>query len=1026
MVWQLWKHGNPVNPAGITQGRGCTHMTIAGVTHPKGRIHFVLTPQTDVGLTGVTSTTTCYSHNTNGCTVTPTYSSSNITSARMLGSNTPSTPVGNPPRLLETRQEISNNLDSEPSRHNVFPNILLANIRSFGKGDKEKSSELDLVLKMNQIDVGVFTETWNTEDSIESLDFCDFTMFHLIRKNCTRPSGGISIFVRKDIPATRLKVNVPSHIETMYVSLRPKWLPRSVSNIIICGLYYPGSNSLFAPNQSDIAGHMIETLQTFSNKYAKPLFIILGDFNDLNFVDICETCNLKQVVNVPTRGNRTLDLILTNVHNCFYNNPVTLPSIGNSDHLCVLYSPTNYIKQKDFKKKVMVRIFKKSGMIEFGAWVATFNWILLYRLQDVNDKVSYFSKITWLKIDEIFPLQKIIISSTDKEWMTPLIKKLISQRQAAHAANLIDVRDCLAKKIRYEIIQAKINYNKSKARYFHMTNPREWFKHISKIIGNRNNTNTFINIPELAFKPVSEQIEIINNHFATTCKKYSPLNYYSETLFPHIDKTLSTINEIDTYKLLKKYAVKSLGPGDFPQRILIEFALEFSAPFCNIINCAVQSNCFPDAYKKAEITPIPKIKQPLSLSDLRPISKTPIGGKMIERVIDTDLDEDIYGKISKSQYGNCKGSSTTHYLIKLTHQAFKSTDRGHATTAITIDYSKAFDYVDHNILVEKLIKLEVRGQLIKLIISFLSNRSHNTCIQGFKSKFESISCGVPQGTVLGPKLFVILMNDDKCQDLSTYKFVDDKTLALSYAEDQTQTLQKALDLELEQTRENNMIINEKKCNIINFNFSRSNQTPQTLHLNDNVIQTTDKVKLLGVIISNDLSWTENTNLICSKVNKKIFIISKLKQFGFQTKELINAWTSILRPNAEYAAPLWHSGLSVFDTNRLERLQKIVLGIILGTTYIDCKKYYKFDNKHYSYDEALKLLGLSTLRQRREDLTYNFALQTVARDTHNEMFPLNENKSIGTRNKSIYSEFICKTTRYYKSAIPYMTRLLNSK
>ena len=879
---------------------------------------------------------------------------------------------------------------------------------------------------MNQIDVGVFTETWCTEDSIESLDFCDFTMFHLIRKNCTRPSGGISIFVRKDIPTTRLKVNVPSHIEIMYVSIRPKWLPRSVSNIILCAIYYPGSNSSFAPNQSDIVGHLIETLQSFSNKYAKPLFIILGDFNDLNFVDICETCNLKQVVNVPTRGNRILDLILTNAHNCFYTNPVTLPSIGNSDHLCVLYTPTNYIKQKDVKKKILVRTFKKSGMIEFGAWIATFNWILLYRLQEVNDKVSYFSKIIWLKIDEIFPLQKIVISSTDKEWMTPLIKKLISQRQAAHAANLIDLRDCLAKKIRHEIIQAKINYNKTKAHYFHMTNPREWFKHISKIIGNKNNTNTFINIPELAFKPVSEQIEIINNHFATTCKKYSPLNYYSETLFPHSDKTLSTINEIDTYKLLKKYAVKSLGPGDFPQRILIEFAVEFSAPFCNIINCAVQSSCFPDAFKKAEITPIPKIKQPLSLSDLRPISKTPIGGKMIERVMDADLDEDIYGKISKSQYGNCKGSSTTHYLIKLTHQAFKSTDRGHATTAITIDYSKAFDYVDHNILVEKLIKLKVRGQLIKLIISFLSNRSHNTCIQGFKSKFESISCGVPQGTVLGPKLFVILMNDDKCQDLSTYKFVDDKTLALSYSEDQTETLQKALDLELEQTRENNMIINEKKCNVINFNFCRSNHAPQTLHFNDNVIQTTGKVKLLGVIISSDLSWTENTNLICSKVNKKIFIISKLKQFGFQTKELVNAWTSILRPNAEYAAPLWHSGLSAFDTNRLERLQKIVLGIILGTTYIDCKKYYKFDNKRCTYEEALKLLGLPTLSQRREDLTHNFALQTVARDTHNDMFPLSENKNINTRNKSIYSEFICKTTRYYNSAIPYMTRFLNSK
>ena len=140
-------------------------------------------------------------------------------------------------------------------------------------------------------------------------------------------------------------------------------------------------------------------------------------------------------------------------------------------------------------------------------------------------------------IDSIFPLQKIVISNTDKEWMTPMIKNLISQRQAAHDANLTALRDCLAKRIRREIIQAKINYNKSKARHLHMTNPREWVKHINKILGNKNNTNSLINIPDLAFKPVIEQIEIINEHFATTCKKYSPITRFSESSFPNMDRT---------------------------------------------------------------------------------------------------------------------------------------------------------------------------------------------------------------------------------------------------------------------------------------------------------------------------------------------------------------------------------------------------------------------------------------------------------------------------------------------------------
>ena len=168
----------------------------------------------------------------------------------------------------------------------------------------------------------------------------------------------------------------------------------------------------------------------------------------------------------------------------------------------------------------------------------------------------------------------------------------------------------------------------------------------------------------------------------------------------------------------------------FPKKSCKKFAPEFATPFCDILNCSLQSNVFPEAYKKAEIIPIPKTNPPRSLSDLRPISKTPVGGKIIEKVIVSELEKDIKGKLDNSQYGNCRGSSTTHYLIKLTDQAFKSTAQGNATTAITIDYSKAFDFVDHNVLIEKLVQLGVRSSIIKLLISFLSGRSHNTHIFG--------------------------------------------------------------------------------------------------------------------------------------------------------------------------------------------------------------------------------------------------------------------------------------------------------
>ena len=138
-----------------------------------------------------------------------------------------------------------------------------------------------------------------------------------------------------------------------------------------------------------------------------------------------------------------------------------------------------------------------------------------------------------------------------------------------------------------------------------------------------------------------------------------------------------------------------------------------------------------------------------------------------------------------------------------------------------IDYAKAFDYVDHNVLIEKLVKIGVRKSIIKLFISFLTDRSHNTCSFGKKSEFLGITCGVPQGTVSGPRLFVILINGDKCPLVTNLKFVDDKTLVYSYSGNPTETLQQALDIEMEETIKDKMIINGNKCHSLTFNFSKS-------------------------------------------------------------------------------------------------------------------------------------------------------------------------------------------------------------
>ncbi len=140
----------------------------------------------------------------------------------------------------------------------------------------------------------------------------------------------------------------------------------------------------------------------------------MGDVNDLCVDEICDSCNLNQVVKIPTRKNATLDLILTNRDNKYYKDPVSLPKIGNSDHLCVLYEPVANTTTHKPKTKTTTRIFHKSAIIEFGSWITKFDWNILQRIKNVNQKIAYFFEIMWFMIDKFFPLTKVVVADNDK------------------------------------------------------------------------------------------------------------------------------------------------------------------------------------------------------------------------------------------------------------------------------------------------------------------------------------------------------------------------------------------------------------------------------------------------------------------------------------------------------------------------------------------------------------------------------------------------------------------------------------
>ena len=365
------------------------------------------------------------------------------------------------------------------------------------------------------------------------------------------------------------------------------------------------------------------------------------------------------------------------------------------------------------------------------------------------------------------------------------------------------------------------------------------------------------------------------------------------------------------------------------------------------------------------------------------------------------------------QFGSRQNRSTTHNLVSLMDFVYRSSDvSGSVCTVITTDFAKAFDAVDHTVAVQCLLDLGVRPGLIPWICSFMTDRQQKVRYQGHLSDWEYPTCGVAQGTVLGPIVFLALINSALQDGPHHWKYVDDMTMAQSWKPKVPCTLQQTLNGLDTWVNEHKMKLNPKKCKVVHVTFMREKPALPALSIDQNLLEVCDTVKVLGVTIQADLKWDSQVDYMLTSANRKLFVLCRLKKFGVQDTELVPIYTGYVRPVLEYAVPVWHSSLTANQTKRLERVQKRACKIILGRRYS-------------GYTEALRTLTLCTLAERRTQLCLDFARKLFKSNFRNWLPPLRKEISgRQTRNGDDLDTPTCKTERYKKSPIPYMCRLLN--
>ncbi|CAH1245962.1 RET [Branchiostoma lanceolatum] len=300
--------------------------------------------------------------------------------------------------------------------------------------------------------------------------------------------------------------------------------------------------------------------------------------------------------------------------------------------------------------------------------------------------------------------------------------------------------------------------------------------------------------------------------------------------------------------------------------------------------------------------------------------------------------------------------------------------RGTSSTWLLTDFSKAFDLVDHTTAICHLLELGVRLEIVPWIASFHTDRSQTTRYQGALSQVKRLTCGLAQGTKLGPIVFIAHVN--KIADnmkAQSWAFVDDLNLVEARLISHPVKLQDDLNTLSTWTETNKMKLNPGKCKVMQVCFVRNPPPPPILTINGHELEVVSTAKCLGVTFQSDLKWNVQVMEMTKKGKQRLYLLCRLRQFQLPTHDLLTVYTCFVRPVLEYATPLWHPGLTNSQRRKIENIQVRATKIILGKNF-------------HSYSAACEALGLQTLENRRVSLCLRFAQKLYMSEQYRHWLP----------------------------------------
>lgn len=909
------------------------------------------------------------------------------------------------------------------------------NARSLNKN----ITELKAIMAETDFDAVSISESWLRSRTPKDRFFIDgYKIFRQDRKN--KRGGGVCIYVREEFECKRIKIpNSPESPEMLWVEVLVNHKKLAIGTLykapnIPCKTFYDAYDSL---------------VYIFS-KYEDP--ILTGDFN-VNMLDkespdfkklndsIIEPFDFKQIIDKPTRitdkSKTLIDLLFVKDSNSVKTFGLCDAS-GVSDHFFI-YMAYNIKKPKFQPVTVTRRDFRKFDLTAFQTAAETVNWENVFNVQDVNDKVSILENTIHGLLDIFAPYRTFTIKKANSTpWITEEIKEIMNKRDMfKHNFNLTGNRTFHNN---YKELRNKVTgmMRQAQKRMFNETinskvkDSREFYKTVKKlnIISDKNNKVR-----------VNFSAQTLNDNFVKNNNAHIDPNFISEKLqnlyskfTPSIHKfSFQPVSEHDVIKVTKSLKSMSVGVDEINSFVIKALLPRISTILMHIVNVSFEHGIFPENWKKAVITPIPKVSIPLSPSDFRPISLLPALSKIIEKLANIQIVAYLveHNFLDPYQSAYKKNHSTQTALLKLCEDIYDIIDDSEITLLILLDFSKAFDTVNHELLLAKLDILGFDKNTCDWIFSYLSGRQQMVKTDTECSNWSPLLNGVPQGSILGPLLFTILVSDMRRSiwNGSYITYADDTNL---YWESEVDTVNSVIDTAnqvLEQVSnycvDTCLRLNETKCKYIFIGSKPAIRKLKMVDKNDvkingKVLESLEFAKVLGVLFDEVLSWQKQVNSCISKAMGNFYQIYRYKRF-LEKDAIISLCEAVVLSQFNYCDTVY-SNMDIFLEEKIQKIQNHCLRFIFN---------YRMKDK-CDYNILLKKLNWLNMKQRRikHGLTMIYKiLNGLAPYYLSDSFTLtSEIHNVNTRNAAKSSIWISKgsTSKLHrKSYTCYMAKIFNN-